>query len=261
MPSTPPSTPVSTTPPAVTVAPVSVKPAKFDGTAPGAWFAILEAQFVIAGIKNSATKFYTALSHLPPPTVASVSESIITAADYDQLKKAVVSHHESTKPELFDQFLRGSTLSGRPSHHLNEMRRVASKVGVTDEFLRHRFQQALPVNIAPIIASQPSLDLDAVGKLADELMSLFPRDNVNAIKNQEHHSQPSIPQKHTNTNHLKPDLTLTPFSSGQRSKLCRSHIFFAEKARNCRSWCRWPDKRDCKVMQSRNNSRAASPEN
>ena len=221
-----------TTPSTVTVAPVSVKPAKFDATAPGAWFAILEAQFLIAGMKNSATKFYTALSHLPPQTVASISESIITSADYDQLKKAVIGHHESTKPELFDQFLRNTTLSGRPSHHLQEMRRIASKVGVTDDFLRHRFQQALPGNIAPIIASQPSLDLDAVGKLADELVSLFPRDDVCAIKNTHNHhpliSHPSTPQTQ-NSNYRKPDLTLTPFSDGQRSKLCRSHIFLRRR--------------------------------
>ena len=245
------------------VAPVSVKPAKFDEASPGAWFAILEAQFVIAGIKNTATKFYTALSHLPSQTVASVSESIITSADYGQLKIAVIGHHESTKPELFDQFLRSTTLSGRPSHHLNEMRRIANKVGVTDDFLRHRFQQALPSNIAPIIASQTSLDLEAVGKLADELITLFPRDDVCAIGDTHtphtHHSRQQT-RKQTLRHHT-PDRTLTPFSDGQRSKICRSHIFFAEKAKNCRTWCRCPDKRNCKVVQSRINSRAVSPEN
>ena len=254
--SPPPSTPVS-------IAPVSVKPAKFDATSPAAWFAILEAQFVLNGIRNQVTKFYTALSQLPTQTVSSVSELIITSADYEQLKIAVIGHHESTKPELFDQFLRKTTLTGRPSHHLNEMRRIASKVGVTDDFLRHRFQQALPSNVAPIIASQTSLDLDAIGKLADELVTLFPRDEVCAINTHAHsHNKPthfSQPQQTSRCN--TPDLTLTPFSSGQRSKICRSHIFFGEKARNCRSWCRWPDKRNCKVMQSRNNSRSASPEN
>lgn len=256
--SPPPSPPVS-------IAPVSVKPAKFDASSPAAWFAILEAQFILNGIKNKATKFYTALSQLPPQTVSSVSELIITSADYEQLKIAVIGHHESTKPELFEQFLRQTTLTGRPSHHLTEMRRIASKVGVTDDFLRHRFQQVLPSNVALIIASQTSLDLDAIGKLADELVTLFPRDDVCAIKNthtREFHSRPahfSHPEQPFRNN--TPDLTLTPFSSGQRSKICRSHIFFGEKARNCRSWCRWPDKRNCKVMQSRNNSRSASPEN
>ena len=137
----------------MTTSPISIKPSKFDETAPQAWFAILEAQFNIASMKTSSTKFYHALSHLPVKTVSFLDEKIITAADYNQLKAAVIAYHESTKPELFDQFLRGTTLSGRPSHHLAEMKRIAGKVGVTDEFLRHRFQQALPASIAPIIAS------------------------------------------------------------------------------------------------------------
>lgn len=241
----------------MTTSPVSIKPSKFDETSPQAWFAILEAQFNIASITTSSTKFYHALSHLPVKTVSSLDVKIITSADYDQLKAAVIAHHESTKPELFDQFLRSTTLSGRPSHHLAEMRRIAGKVGVTDEFLRHRFQQALPTNIAPIIASQSALDLDAVGKLADELVSLFRSDdNVCAVEKHSHITHASRAPRHSSS-----DLTLTPFSDGQRSKVCRSHIFFGEKAKHCRLWCKWPEKRACKIVTSRPSSRTASPEN
>ena len=240
---------------------VSIKPSSFDATSPTAWFAILEAQFIIASVTVSSTKFYHALSHLPTRTVSSLDDAILTAADYDKLKAAVISHHESTKPELFKQILSSSTLSGRPSHHLAEMRKVAKKVGVTDDFLRHRFQQALPNNIAPIVASQSSLDLDAIGKLADELVSLFRRDdNVCSVNKPSHHSS-HRPQSRSPHSALKHDLTLTPFSEGQRSKICRSHIFFGPKARNCRSWCKWPEKSGCKIVESRHNSRAASPEN
>ena len=238
---------------------VSIKPSAFDATSPHAWFAILEAQFNIASIKESSTKFYHALSHLPPRTVSSLDDAILTSADYNKLKSAVVSYHESTKPELFEQFMQNSALSGRPSHHLSEMKKIAKKVGVTDDFIRHRFQQALPSNIAPIIASQSGMDLDAVGKLADELVSLFRKDDNVCSIDKPHTKQHTAHRARSPTPsapHSR-DLTLTPFSEGQRSKICRSHIFFGSKARNCRSWCKWPEKSGCKIVQSR----AASPEN
>lgn len=250
----------------MTTTTISIKPSSFDATSPNAWFSILEAQFNIASVTVSSTKFYHALSHLPTRTVSSLDDDILTSADYDKLKAAVISHHESTKPELFEQFMQSSTLSGRPSHHLAEMRKIAKKVGVTDDFLRHRFQQALPNNIAPIVASQSKLDLDAVGKLADELVSLFRRDdNVCSVdKPSQHTSHRPRSQTPRTTYTHKQDLTLTPFSEGQRSKICRSHIFFGPKARNCRSWCKWPEKSGCKIVESRQNSslsRSASPEN
>ncbi|NJS16534.1 MAG: hypothetical protein HC787_05670, partial [Nostocaceae cyanobacterium CSU_2_110] len=58
---------------------VAIKPAKFDENFPTAWFAILEAQFNIAGVTVSVTKFYHALSHLPTKTVSSLNPDIITA--------------------------------------------------------------------------------------------------------------------------------------------------------------------------------------
>jgi hypothetical protein len=31
-----------------------------------------------------------------------------------------------------------------------------------------------------------------------------------------------------------------PFTDGQLPKICRYHLYFADRARVCKPWCRWP---------------------
>ena len=44
------------------------------------------------------------------------------------------------------------------------------KVGVGDELVRHKFIQALPSSVAPVVAAQKDLSLDQLSRLADELL-------------------------------------------------------------------------------------------
>lgn len=240
------------------VSSVSIKPAQFSQASPAPWFAILEAQFHIAGISNPTTQFYHALSHLPPDTVGRLPEKILTGKLYEDLKMAVVSFHEETKPELFEHFMRDTPLVGRPSHFLAEMKRVAAKVGVSDELVRHKFQQAVPHTMAPILASQKGSSLDDLGKLADELVSLCP---VSGSSNLVSRST-SLPAYRSNSSAPQQDFSLTPFKPGQRSKVCRAHIFYGKNAHSCRSWCQWPSKETCRIASRRNtpnHSRSSSP--
>jgi hypothetical protein len=51
-----------------------------------------------------------------------------------------------------------------------------------------------------------------------------------------------------------------PYSDGQRQKICRSHLYFAERARSCKIWCHWPGpKPQILDPTSRPSSRASSP--
>lgn len=251
---------------------VSVKPAKFDENSPTAWFAILEAQFNIAGITVSKTQFYHALSHLPTKTVSSLDSALIAAADYDRLKTAVIDFHEATKPELIEEFIRQNPLTGRPSHYLAELQKIAGKVGVKEDFVRHKFQQALPSTIGPIIATQKTTPLADLGKLADELVAVLPANNSVAAVT---HSQGGSPNNYQHDGRNRQysgnyrarsphpnrfrDLNLQPFSSGQRAKVCRAHIFYGEKARTCKNWCHWPSKQNCVIQKSAAPSRSNSP--
>jgi len=139
---------------------------------------------------------------------------------------------------------------------------MAKQVGAQDELVRHRFQQALPANLAPIIASQTTLGLDELGRLADELVPLI-KDQVTCDLRNINSFPKNRPNYSNSQNLTSKSLTLQPFSEGQRSRVCRSHIFFGKNARNCRSWCQWPNKAGCKVVASQNNtpnvSRSNSP--
>ena len=150
---------------------------------------------------------------------------------------------------------------------------MAKKVGVNDDMVRHRFQQALPPTLAPVIATQKTLPLDDLGRLADELVPLLQQqvscelrssldDSVKHVSSYKRSDKP-VNFVRNSTSSSSSSLNLVPFSAGQRSKICRSHIFFGNKARTCRSWCHWPDKSKCSVVQSRSatpvNSRSNSP--
>ena len=48
-------------------------------------------------------------------------------------------------------------MTGRPSSYLCELQQIASKVGAGEELVCHKFLQALPANIRPVLASQKTL--------------------------------------------------------------------------------------------------------
>ena len=228
---------------------VQVKPPPFLPTNPAAWFVIMEAQFHLANITASKTQFYHSLSALPPEVVSQLSSSELTSQDYDELKKKVIELHEASKPEILDSFLRDRPLTGKPSHYLKEMQRLATKAGIGDDLVRHKFQQALPSNLAPIIATQKSTPLSDLGKLADELYSFSA--NSMAINRVPHKIPSSSSGQIT---------SLTPFHPDQRPQVCRAHVFFANNAKTCRNWCRWPNKSNCKIVQSARNTPHSSPQ-
>lgn len=242
---------------------ISIKPPVFMATNPDAWFTVLEAQFHLANISADITKFYHALAALPPEIVAKLHSTTLSSHSYDTLKEKIKEQHEASKPEILDQFLRDKPMVGRPSHYLAEMEQLANKVGVNEDLVRHKFQQALPSNLAPIIASMKNTPLNDLGKLADELHA-FSNGSVNSVPS-------SVPKYSKNYQKNTPQINrgITPFSPDQRPKVCRAHIFFADKARTCRHWCRWPNKANCKILNSNvntpntspNPSRSSSPDN
>ena len=224
----------------------------------------MEAQFHLARVTLPTTRFFHALAALPPEVVGQLPSSTLTSQDYSTLKDNVVELHEASKPEILDRFLRDRPLTGKPSHYLAEMTQLATKAGVSDELVRHRFQSALPPNIGPIIATQKAASLVDLGKLADELCALTSNLAINHVPKTDSyrhrpHQSNTAPADYRQqpAHHVSQDLR--PFSANQRPKICRAHIFFADRAKTCRTWCRWPDKDACKVLHSTRNTPRASP--
>ena len=55
---------------------------------------------------------------------------------------------------------------------------IAKRIGIGEEIVIHKFLQARPAKISPVIASQKELNPTQLGKLADKLMPLL--NNINA---------------------------------------------------------------------------------
>ena len=225
---------------------MAIRPPPFMETAVSGWFAILDAQFHLANISSNDTKFFHVLSSLPADVVARVDPSVIAAHDFSSLKSAVVEMFERTKPELFEKLISKTVMTGRPSEFLSELRELASKVGVGDELIRHKFIQSLPAAMATVLAAQRDLTLVQMGKLADELVPLVNSPAVVAAHSVSFRRTPreTSPARRSNSPApgVRSQLETEPFHEGQLPKVCRAHLYYGPAARSCRSWCAWPNK-------------------
>ena len=244
------------------IARVSIKCPQFSENNPNNWFRVLEAQFTLSGISVSGTKYLHALANLPTDVVDNLSEEILDAAEYESLKEAVISFYTKTKTELFERLLSATPVMGRPSAYLRSLQQVASKIGGNEELVRHKFMQSLPPVIATALASQKSLSLTEIGSMADELSPLV-NNQVNYVNN--YQTNDDRQQQYQKSRHFETrnkfstpalPLGLRPFGANQRPKICRAHLYFADKARVCKPWCKFPTKRGCNIQPS---SRSSSP--
>lgn len=147
-----------------------------------AWFSIMEAQFSITNIRQSRQKFYHILASLPTDIVGKLQNTILLSTDYDKLKEAVINQYEKSKPEMLDKLMSSSVITGRPSMYLNELLSLAGRIGVGQDIVRHKFIQALPQSIKPVVAAQIDLDIDRLGKMADDLMLYFNKQEVARVQ-------------------------------------------------------------------------------
>lgn len=242
---------------------VAIKPPNFIESNVIAWFAIMEAQFNIANIRQTSQKFFNTLAALPVDIEGNIQPTILQSKDYDALKEAVTGAYEKTKPEMLDKLMSSSTVTGRPSVYLNELMSLASRIGVGDDIVRHKFIQALPHSIKPVVAAQVDLDTDRLGKMADDLLLYFNKQDTAHIR-QISGKQKDEQQNKNETKRIhgcshsenKFSTSVRPFNKDQKPQICRAHLYFAERAKFCKPWCRWPNKRN---VQMQPNSRPNSP--
>ena len=269
----------------------TIKPPAFMDTAVEGWFAIMNAQFHLARITSTQSKFYHVLAALPPDTVSRIAPDVLSKATYDDLKEAVVSLYAQSKPELFERLISKTQMTGRPSTFLHELRDTASKVGVGEDLVRHKMIKSLPPTVGAVLAAQRDLTLTQLGQLADELVPLLQSSCMVAQSHGDrqprgrspspmerygsrraspfagHHSNASSQfnaerrygsrQNRAYTEYQNDvPAGLQPFRDGQRPKVCRAHIYFGTEARTCQPWCQWPDKGKTQMQPS---SRSSSP--
>ena len=243
---------------------VNIKPPDFMEASVNGWFTILEAQFHLRKVSVPVTKFYSVISALPAEIVTKLPPTVLQNKNYEELKTTVLNMYEKTKPELLDKLMKATTITGRPSIYLNEMIAIGNQIEVGDDVIKHKFLQALPSTIAPVIASQKELRLDQLGKLADELMPLLAQKTTPI--NLAQASPANSPQQQQQFSSKIPP-GVKPYSATQKPKVCRAHIYYANYARNCKPWCKWPNKSpSLQILEnsrpsSRSNSRSSSRSN
>ena len=239
-----------------TISSVRIKPPVFTETSVPTWFRILEAQFHLAKISASKTKFFHALSQLPADVVDRLPPSSLDTEAYDDLKAAVVSTFEQSKLELFNGLMSNQTYSGKPSLYLQEMLRQATRLSIGEDIVRMQFLKTLPLQVQTTLASHVSLSLQQLAEIANDLVIMIPPTTVMAVSPPASAAAPTARTQPARTSRPTTSFGLTPFHQNQRPQICRAHIFYGPRAKNCKPWCKWPNKNNVTLLP---NSRSSSP--
>ena len=250
---------------------VAIKTPQFSQTHCQGWFNILEAQFEIARVTTESTKYFNTLSALPPECVGRIPPECLAQRNYASLKSTVLSMYEQTKGEIFQRLMKQTTLGqSRPSEFLREMQQHALKVGVGDDLVRHQFVQAMPPAVMPVLATQKELSLTQLASLADDVVAMSRSGSLNAVVQQPAAAEANRSHSPERGRSRKPARSrdrahspglpfgLRPFHSSQKPMVCRAHLYFADKAKTCKPWCKFP--KGGKELNMQPSSRASSPQ-
>jgi hypothetical protein len=228
-----------------------IKPPAFAESSVPTWFRILEAQFHLAKISSTKTKFYHALSQLPPDVVDRLPQPSLDSESYDVIKQAVITTFEQSKLELFNGLMSKQNYNGKPSLYLQEMLRQATKLNIGDDIVRMQFLKTLPLHVQTTLASHVSLSLQQLAEIANDLVLMVPPTTVMAVSS----PSPAATSPAT-TSRASTNIGLKPFHPNQRPHVCRAHIFYGSRAKTCKPWCKWPNKTNVTLLP---NSRPSSP--
>ena len=238
---------------------VTMKPPPFYRTNPTVWFRQMESQFVLAGITNDTTKYHHILAAIPEDVAINLPMEI---EDYSSLKDSITQVYQKSKTELIEEALGTISLDGqKPSVRLLRIQRKLSECHLTmdNDVIKHRLMQAMPISTRSSLSAHLDLPPEKFAKLADTIYSYSKdtfQENTHVYATQQFSSssyarQPQLKQRNSSTYN-----SFQPFSPGQRPKICRFHLFFANSAKRCKPWCKWPGPKPTHIEPS---SRAQSP--
>ena len=190
---------------------------------------------------------------------------------YSELKRIILSLNQKSSQQKIEEALGEMDLAGRKSSAFIRSTKAKLKeidLKPSDEILKHKIIKAMPGEAKMSLTASQSLSLDAFCAVADNLFELLNRSSVNNVESHPHNKARSdrmqnniSNQGHANHSSNLSDACL-PFHPDQKPKICRAHIFYAERARTCKHWCRWPGTKPRivdSIESSRTNSRENSP--
>ena len=130
----------------------------------------------------------------------------------------------------------------------------------------------MTISVKTALSNHLELPVEQFAKLADTIYSYSntivatPTPNVFAASAQQMPTRLLYTQLSTKSsqpiNNSKSNRSIEnthrPFTAGQRPKICRYHLYFAEKAKSCKPWCQWPGQKPKNIEPT---SRTNSPAN
>lgn len=135
------------------------------------WFANIEAQFVVSGITQDTTKYYSVISALTSDILSYASDIVLEpppTEKYQKLKSRLIAEFSDSDQRRIKAVLSELTLGDdKPSHLLRKMRELAGRA-VGEDFLKTLWLQRLP-NQAQVILSVSEDSLDKLALMADKI--------------------------------------------------------------------------------------------
>ena len=211
---------------------ITIKPPTFYRNNPHVWFRQLELQFALANITSSQTRFRHVMGALPEDVAINLPTDV---NKYETLKEQIVGIYQKSRQELLEEALGSISLDGQKSSVC--FLRIKQKLEdcnltVDDLLIRHKFLQALPPTTRIASSAHRNLPLEDFAKLADTIFQYSTIDyQVTAVRNDDNRDKnrakfSEYPFTAKNA--------LVPFSDGQKLKICRFHVFYAQYAKLCK---------------------------
>ena len=239
---------------------ITIKPPTFYRSNPQVWFRQLESQFALANITSSQTKFHHVMGALPEDVAINLP---LDVTSYESLKEQIIGIYQKSRQELLEEALGSISLDGqKPSVCFLRIKRKLEDCHLTvdDQFLRHKFLQALLPTTRVALSAHHNLALDDFAKLADTIYQYSTFDyHVAAVRPDPKPEHDSVsPNRNFQHDPRQQKGGMFPFSAGQKPKICRFHVFYANNAKRCKPWCKWPGQKPQLIDAS---SRPATPNN
>jgi hypothetical protein len=225
---------------------------EFWAEAPANWFAMAEAQFLLRRVTSNIDKFCHVLMALPKASYRMIAHLVtqVPAEDtYEQLKAALMSHHELSDYQRVDMLSCMEPLGGRkPSELLAAMLELCPRDHHTSPFFFYFFLQRLPHEICVLLLEESPAVVRKVAEKADRLMVLHCPQHHGTVaalpcSSEDEADVAAVKQRYSKKScgGKKQSKAGEPAADAARSSLCWYHARFGEKAHSCISPCSWAE--------------------
>lgn len=238
---------------------VGLKLPPFWDKHPELWFANIEAQFIVSGITQDATQYYSVISALNSDVLHYVSDIVLqppTDKKYETLKSRLIEEFSDSEQKRIKAVLSELTLGeDKPSHLLRKMKQLAGKT-LGEEFLKTLWLQRLPAQ-AQAILSVSDDGLDKLALMADKIHETN-CSQIDEVQNNSTNTLSDLSELRAQIAELSKQVGRLSRSRGRQGfernrsfsrprqqktptqdsrELCWYHRKFGETAKRCRSPC------------------------